>query len=448
MNLGIEYFSENKEKFFKEKILNEIIQFKDVEKIKKFVESEKLNLSLSDKVKLILKIRQKDYAEACIRNEKLNLDEPSIAILKLCYEIGLEGYISKIKENRIMLKTPKNSTKGIEIESYGHMEYPREHITEIDREVKIVQGDRKWGCCKDGGGIEFASYVMKDDVQATNSIYYACHILKEQRHEITEEDGGHVHVGTNILTNVQSYKNLLEMWFNLEKAMFLVSNQEYELPRIFAIDEDMYANPKSQVLNYLIQSSEIQFREEATVEEFCSGLKKYLNKNASINLCNVEKKNASTIEFRTPNGAIDPKIWIENINFFTTLVQAAEDLYQMQIKSEDERTEEENLKIQLFKKIKSKVVSEKDKFESLLKIVIDGEEERNIYMKRYIINNECLKLEINREIKEILEEKTADYFVGFESKKIGEHSFTTTEPELEQRARDRLKRDKAKGKEK
>ena len=171
-------------------------------------------------------------------------------------------------------------------------------------------------------------------------------------------------------------------------------------------------------------------------------LKWYLGKGSSINLCNVENKKKRTIEFRTPNGTIDPKIWIENINFFTSLMQTAEDLYQIQRKSEEERTEEENRKIQLFRKIKSKEINEADKFESLLNIMLEEEEKRNIYRRRYNINSELLEQKENKELKRHLKNGIANYFIGFDSTEIGEQSFKATEYSLYQAAKVRLFRDR------
>ena len=237
---------------------NTIISFKDNEQIKKCVESDRLNLSSRDKAKLILYIGKKEYAEECIRNKDLGLIQQDIMLLKVCYEIGLDENKNTIEEKTIMLKTPKGSTKGIEIESGGNIKYDRQYEKNIDLKLAEVADERKWGCSRDGSGIEFSSYIMEDDEQATKSIYYICTMLKEQNHKVTDIDGGHIHVGTNILTNVQSYKNLLEIWYNLEKAMFLVSNQENELPRLSAIYDELYAEPKSKKLNELIQTGEIE----------------------------------------------------------------------------------------------------------------------------------------------------------------------------------------------
>ena len=375
---------------------------------------------------MILYIGKKAYTEECVKNTELELDEQDIALLKICYEIGIEEYDDKIKEVATKLKTPQGSTKGMELESSGNIRYYGGYKKNIDYELMRAENERRWGCSRDGSGIEFTSYVMEDDEQATKSIYYICDELKKQRHGVTDIDGGHVHVGSDMLTNVQSYKNLLEIWYSMERAMFLVSNQEFELPRLSAVYDEYYAEPKSKKLNNLLQTGNVKMVQAESIDEFVYPLKWYLGKSSSINLCNFDKKGKKTIEFRTPNGTINPKIWIENINFFTALVKLAEDLYQIQIKSEEERTEEENRKIQVFQTIKTKGISEAKKFESLLSIMQEDEKQRIIYKRRYIVNGKLLEQEENRELKECLEDGIAE-FIGFDSTEIGEKANAATE---------------------
>ena len=445
--LSIEYLCNDNIDFTEEDKIWFIWEFKDIDFVKRCLREERLNLASMGKVVLICEIGDKEYAEKCIEDATLGLEEQDIIFLKTFFEIGLEEYIETIKDTRTMLKTPKDSTKGIEIESGGGLNEYVIEIINVDEDIaEKIKLDQKWKYVKDGSGIELSSYVMTDDEQATNSIYYICHILKEQGHKTTEKDAAHVHIGTNILTNVQSYKNLLEMWYNLEKAMFLVSNREGELPRKEAITGERYAEPRSKRLNFLIKSGEIGFRQNETIQQFIYKLKMEFDKHSSVNLGNVGRELGSTLEYRVANGTLEPEIWIQNINFFATFTQSAEDLYQIQAKAEEERTEKEKRKLQLFQTIKSKEVSEAEKFESLLGIMLEDEEQRSIYRKRYIANSKLLEQEENQELKIKLEEQVADYFIGFDPIEIGEHCFEETGAELEEAARNRLQRDKDRGK--
>ena len=93
---------------------------------------------------------------------------------------------------------------------------------------------------------------------------------------------------------------------------------------------------------------------------------------------------------KLPKGTIDADTWIENINLFGGIVKASEDLAIIQSKLEKERTREEQEKLEYFEKLKDTEITDLEKLENLLKIVIP-EENRETYMKRYKVNSELLK---------------------------------------------------------
>lgn len=98
----------------------------------------------------------------------------------------------------------------------------------------------------------------------------------------------------------------------------------------------------------------------------------------------------NTIEFRLPNGTIDENTWIENINLFGGIIKSAEDIMQIQCKPENERIDEENKKIALFERLKDKELSDEERLETLLSLVI-REENRDIYRNRYKTNSELIR---------------------------------------------------------
>lgn len=442
--LTLKYLLENKFNFTDEDKLYLILQSNDLNFIKKCIYDKKLKLSSMNKVILLTKIPDKQYVRECIDDKSLGLNEFDITFLKLFYEIGIEEYIESIKDTRIMLNTKKGSTKGIEIECGGAIDWYVVQIINTDESLRnyTMPKNQKWKFDQDGSGIEISSYVMEDDEQATNTIYYACHLLKEAGQDVTEKDGSHVNIGDNILTNKQSYINLLDIYLNLEKVMLLVSNKEGELPRFNAVGRVGYASPISQEMNENIIRGDIQLKGNETKEEFITKLKSNAEKSSSINLGNIGSKEGSRIEFRPPNGTLNPKTLIENINFFLALVQTAEDLYQIQIKPENERTEKEKVALKLLKKIKSREVKEEDKMECLLSLIMDDEEQREIYRKRYQVNSKLLEKEENSKLKSEIDKKTATYFIGFDPIATGEYCFDNTDVELEELAYRRLLRDK------
>ena len=60
-----------------------------------------------------------------------------------------------------------------------------------------------------------------------------------------------------------------------------------------------------------------------------------------INYRNVGSSGKNTIEFRLPNGTINPTTWVENINLFGGLIRTSHELSKIMKKTEEQRTEEE-----------------------------------------------------------------------------------------------------------
>ena len=89
-------------------------------------------------------------------------------------------------------------------------------------------------------------------------------------------------------------------------------------------------------------------------------------------------------------GTLDANTWIENINLFGGIIKAAQDLAIIQIKPEKEKTLEEQNLLRNFDKIKQEEVSEHEKLEALLTLVIP-EEDREIYRERYEKNSKLLE---------------------------------------------------------
>lgn len=82
----------------------------------------------------------------------------------------------------------------------------------------------------------------------------------------------------------------------------------------------------------------------------------------SLNTLTVTKdengNEGATIEFRMPNGTLDPKVWIENIELFGGMIRAGNELAKIYNKSQEERTPEDEEKLMAFSIICSREASE------------------------------------------------------------------------------------------
>ena len=109
-----------------------------------------------------------------------------------------------------------------------------------------------------------------------------------------------------------------------------------------------------------------------------------------INYKNLGKGMSGTIEFRLANGTIDEETWIENINLFGGIVRASEELALIEQKTAEDRTAEEQQRLDDFESLKYLGTSDKDKLEILLSLAI-AEEDRDIYRERYNANSVLLE---------------------------------------------------------
>ena len=229
---------------------------------------------------------------------------------------------------------------------------------------------------------------------------------------VSERCGGHIHIGANYLTMEESWRNLTEIWGNAEEILYTISNKAGEIPRSGV---PRYASPISSNFENILNSGNIDLTNEEDLKRFVKNAQE--SRYFGINFMNIGNSK-NTIEFRLANGTIDADTWIQNINLFGGIVKSSEDLAKIQTKPEEERTEEEKNMLENFEQIKSSKISNQEKLEALLSIVIP-EEHRDIYRERYEVNSQLI--EQNPEIKKGITEKVAKSPIDI--KKIGKKVF-------------------------
>lgn len=208
---------------------------------------------------------------------------------------------------------------------------------------------------------------------------------------VSERCGGHIHIGADYLTTEESWRNLIEIWGNSEEVLYIISNKDGEIPRDGVAE---YAKPISSDFENILNRGTVDLQNKDDLKKFVKSAQD--SRYYGINFNNVGGSK-DTIEFRLANGTIDAGTWIENINLFGGIVRTADDLAIIQSKSEEQRTDEERKKLECFEFIKKSGISEQEKLETLLAIVIP-ENDRDVYRKRYEINSKLI--EQSPEIKE------------------------------------------------
>ena len=122
---------------------------------------------------------------------------------------------------------------------------------------------------------------------------------------MSDNCGGHIHIGTNYLTIEESWSNLGDIWGNTEKILYIISNEVGELPR-YKVNQT--AKPFSKVLEERLND------ERGEVEKKDS--KKFMINVQNERYYGINFKKFDTIEFRLSNGTLNANTWIDNINLF------------------------------------------------------------------------------------------------------------------------------------
>lgn len=226
-----------------------------------------------------------------------------------------------------------------------------------------------------------------------------CTILKLLGQDVNETCGAHIHFGEKYLTNIQAWKNFIELWANTELILYIISNANGEIPRKNIVG---YATPISKDIEEQIKV--LRLYDINDLDEF----KKHLDylqtkKGYSINFENLKEGRIQTVEVRLSNGTLSFQTWIENIILFGGIIKASQDLSEIQAKDKKDRTEQENYLLGCFENIRNRRYDEKNSLEQLLQLAIP-ENRRDIYRERYKINKELL--EQDKETKEYLEANT------------------------------------------
>ena len=264
---------------------------------------------------------------------------------------------------------PKNMTIGIEIESVG------ENHNQLPDKLRDWEGKEDYSIGNKGK--EFSSPIMRDRKEDVKEVYIVNEILKSFGMKITPKCGGHVHIGADYITTEEGYKQLVELWGNVEEIYYLISNKEGELPRKGI---NQFAKPVSYELG------DMQL-EKIPKDRFLQLARVKLRKSRykGLNLLNVNSSK-NTIEFRLANGTLDGDTWVENIHLFGKSIEMAQDLGQIVGKLEkgEELTEDEKTKYALKEMLKDNIPLD-SKMDILMRILFT-EEEQEIYYKRYQVN--------------------------------------------------------------
>ena len=228
----------------------------------------------------------------------------------ICY---LDEYYLEFRSN---LGLDKNDTFGIEIEA------EKTNIDKIRDDINIEFYNSNWMVKEDGSlfnGAEANSPILRDIESDWLEVKKAC-LIFQKRATICDRSGGHIHIGSQAIgKDIKSWLNLIKIWSIYENIIFRFSYNEKLVARACM---DKYAEPMAlrfkKLYYVLIDKKNLDFSDIIDKIIFFEKYQAICFKNVKFNQKGCKK---DTIEFRCPNGTLDPVIWQNNINFFAKLLK-------------------------------------------------------------------------------------------------------------------------------
>ena len=321
--------------------------------------------------------------------------------------------LKKLKVESIEIKSrvnvPSEMTIGIEIESIGPFS---KQIRDLK---KLILAD-DWDAKNDGSleddnckaGVEITSPILTgDDPEINNKIANVANFLIAEGQTVNETCGGHVHIGADYFKDCESYQNLVDLWINCEQIIYIISNQRGEVPRKRISD---YAKPISKSFERVTEQGFIKLANAETLNEMENQLNLASKRCNGINFTNLFNYEKHTIEFRIPNGTINPDTWIENINLFGNILKKCKEITEIRKKEKDELTPEDRTQLKLFNSLVFGELSQDDRANLFIKFIIP-ESQQQVFNNRYFVNSKLLNL--HEDVKEFLSSETFEKPVDF-----------------------------------
>ena len=277
---------------------------------------------------------------------------------------------------RDKLGIDKSISFGMEIES----EYVKKAIHKL---IERVKTKNVWKAGYDMSlkdGVEVKSPILTDEKGAWEDLNSICSFLREHS-KIDANAGGHVHVGAQILgDDLQSWVNFIKLWGVYENIIFRFASGEYLTyrPHLYR-----YAEPVAR--DFLEKYNKLNPKEE-TLYFLLHDFECHDDRDFAINLTNVvcsdpkTLKDRNTIEFRCPNGTLNPSIWQNNVNFFVKILNYSKnpkydsDTIDRRYKS----IKRKNLKLEDYNEIYIKQMLE------LCDLMFDNNLDKIYFLKQYL----------------------------------------------------------------
>lgn len=207
-------------------------------------------------------------------------------------------------------------TFGLELEFENAM---KEHIE--NELIKRSLYDA-WELKHDGSlerGAEINSPILKDTTDSWNNLKRVCSIV-DANAIIGQRSGGHIHVGTQVIGGQpESWLNFIKLWSVYENIIYRFAYGDFLTARP---SMSCYAEPLTK--DFWEDYKKLKKCDLLDMEVIIRNISHQKYKAVNFNnvkisdFKNISDKN--TIEFRCPNGTLNPTIWQNNVNLFVNML--------------------------------------------------------------------------------------------------------------------------------
>lgn len=182
-----------------------------------------------------------------------------------------------------------------------------------------------WRVSTDGSlykGGEISTPILHDKEETWKDVKKVCRIVNASA-RIGERSGGHIHIGAHVLGNKpESWINFIKLWSVYENIIYRFSYGDFLTARSSLMQ---YAPPLSKSLWDISKKTSIDKKLSEIIYDITAGKYNGVNfRQVSSDCQNFSVDN--TIEFRCPNGTLEPVVWQNNVNFFVNLLNYCKDI--------------------------------------------------------------------------------------------------------------------------
>lgn len=365
------YFNElsNEDKIFilKNNIYSDIVL--------KYYKIIKNNISEKDSLEILVNIYK-------LSDEKTKKEIFNLLPSSLIKEIFISNKKVNLCDNKPAMyeNIDKSISFGLELEA---------SFDEGELIKKVRKINKTWSIKGDSSienGVEIVSPILHYTQNDLANLKYICDFMENNDFKVTNECGGHIHIGFNYFSNAKELEMLYMIYTNTQDIFFDICNKKGSIHRPKL---EYYAKPISNRL-YLAISLH-KFNEDEKLNDFVKEIKEIQdNRYFDINLKNAQSKLKNTIEFRFPNGEINYDEVLLNVTLIIKLCMAAKKYAYIN------EYDEKYLPVKLLqsdinkdarKNILLKMLFEKDK--NLINLYNQRYESNNnedVFTRKYVIN--------------------------------------------------------------